>query len=301
MRGRFLVSLVLLMVLAPASVRASADDMRFPATRIDGAAGALRGPAVVILWASWCVPCRAELKRMPSFRKAAAPLKIATLALEPPGSARRFAERARLDLGEAYADPRPPAEVLAAELQQSSTKDSGRRSLVPRVVGQTAEAEKRKGVSRQQRLWDDSSFFPELERRCGDQDARVARRLYDWADEKNCEFYWGKGAKDGSVRPIFRNGLAHLSPFLLSTSGIIQVRFDYMNEFEPFSDANMRTELLRRINEIDGVDIPVDRIDSWPSIRMSTLANETSQNQFLTSMDWAVEQFRQAKHHETAP
>ena len=51
-----------------------------------------------------------------------------------------------------------PAEVLALEIEQFV--GSGHRTLVPRIVGQTAEAERRKGAGlTPSRQWDDASFF----------------------------------------------------------------------------------------------------------------------------------------------
>jgi len=83
------------------------------AIRLDGKNSRLTGPAVVILWANWCAPCMAELKRMPALRDAAAPMKVATLALGEPEEAKRFAEAEQLDLGEAFADPDEPDKILA--------------------------------------------------------------------------------------------------------------------------------------------------------------------------------------------
>lgn len=69
-------------------------------------------PAVVVLWASWCVSCRAELARLPSLATAAAPLPIVTLAIDPPERAKRvLAERGMQSIA-AFADGRDPRIVL---------------------------------------------------------------------------------------------------------------------------------------------------------------------------------------------
>ena len=56
-----------------------------------------------------------------------------------------------------------PAEVIAIEVKQYLSAD-GTRTLVPRVIGQTAEVEARKGrrSSGERRRWDEQSFFAEL-------------------------------------------------------------------------------------------------------------------------------------------
>lgn len=80
------------------------------------AAGApsLRGPAVVVLWASWCASCKAELEPLPRLAAAAAPLPIRTLALDPPAVAARLLQERGQALASAYADRRDPRVVLDA-------------------------------------------------------------------------------------------------------------------------------------------------------------------------------------------
>lgn len=74
----------------------------------------LRGPAVVVLWASWCVSCRAELARLPSLAAAASPLPIRTLAIDPPETVRPLLADRGLPRAGAYADGRAPRVVLDA-------------------------------------------------------------------------------------------------------------------------------------------------------------------------------------------
>lgn len=83
------------------------------ASAVGGGPAALPRPSVVILWGSWCVPCRAELQRIPSLRKAAPRLPIVTLAMDPPDVARRTMTQWGMSPNLAFADPRPPATVLA--------------------------------------------------------------------------------------------------------------------------------------------------------------------------------------------
>src|SRR5215212_10464542 len=55
-----------------------------------------------------------------------------------------------------------PAEVLAVEIKQYAGQ--GMKTLVPWVVGQTAEAQRKKGgPTRETRQWDEPSFFRDLE------------------------------------------------------------------------------------------------------------------------------------------
>lgn len=69
-------------------------------------------PAVVILWGTWCAPCAAELRRIPSLQAAARPLPIVTLAIDPPAKAAKGIKAAGLSDTNAFADNRDPGTVL---------------------------------------------------------------------------------------------------------------------------------------------------------------------------------------------
>lgn len=72
----------------------------------------LGGPAVVVLWASWCTSCKAEVARLPQLAAAAAPLPVRTLALDPPDRALALLRERGQPTANAYADDRPPRAVL---------------------------------------------------------------------------------------------------------------------------------------------------------------------------------------------
>lgn len=68
-----------------------------------------------------------------------------------------------------------PAEVLAVEIKQYVGK--GLKSLIPRVLGQTADAQRKKsGASRESRQWDEDSFLSDLECKKGGEEAVTARK-----------------------------------------------------------------------------------------------------------------------------
>jgi hypothetical protein len=53
-----------------------------------------------------------------------------------------------------------PTEVLAVEIKQYISQGSDFKTLVPRVIGQTVEAQQKKtGSVRKIRTWDKTSFF----------------------------------------------------------------------------------------------------------------------------------------------
>ncbi len=179
-----------------------------------------------------------------------------------------------------------PAEVLAVEIKQYVGGDL--KTLVPRVVGQTAEArQKKSGGTRGGRRWDEASFFEDLRERRGTEEADVARRIYAWARVNLPRPNWGGGKNDGSFVPALDHEGAPYYPLALYTYGRVEVQFQHMRA-RPFDDENMRLELLRRLNEIDGIQIPEDKITKRPSIPFSALLDGDALERFLEVFDWYV-------------
>lgn len=76
--------------------------------------GPLPASAVIMVWASWCVPCRAELGRFAAMRDAERPLRAMTLALDPGSKAAAGLSAAGVGLKDAYFTDSPPGAVLAS-------------------------------------------------------------------------------------------------------------------------------------------------------------------------------------------
>src|SRR5262249_22914072 len=180
-----------------------------------------------------------------------------------------------------------PAEVLGLEVKQYVGE--GQRTLVPRVIGQTAEAEQKKSAGGSEaRHWDESSFFRELEARRPLEESRAARKLLDWAKVSMPDIWWGKGRKDGSFFPGLTLKGATRTVFAVYTYGNVEMQFQYMRAVPPFDDRTKRLEFLRRLNGISGVKIPEDAIERRPSIPLSVLTNDTALKEFISALDWYV-------------
>jgi hypothetical protein len=188
-----------------------------------------------------------------------------------------------------------PAEMLAVEIKQYVNEDSNLRTLVPRVIGQTAEAQQKKfGTAREGRQWDDTSFFQDLESRRGADEANIARKILEWAETNKLYIWWGKGKQDGSFFPMFENkGTWH---WLTSvwTYGRIEVQFQQMKAKPPLDEQSKRQELLGRLNDIPGIDIPADGITRRPTIPLHVLKDDSALTQFLATLDWVMQVIRAA-------
>lgn len=79
-----------------------------------GSTQAIPLPAVVVLWATWCASCRAELDRLGVLAAAARPLPVVTLAIDPADKARARLIADHRPLASAFADARAPAAVVTS-------------------------------------------------------------------------------------------------------------------------------------------------------------------------------------------
>jgi hypothetical protein len=166
-----------------------------------------------------------------------------------------------------------PAEVIAIEIKQYAGTD-GIRTLVPRIIGQTAQVDARKGrrATGDVRQWDEPTLFAELAQRRGDVETRVARDLYEWMLGRGWRSTFGKGKQDGSWVPVFDANDRAFYPIALYSYRRIEVQFQHLKPRAPFDSEGKRLELLRRVNEIPGVAFGPDVITRRPSIQLSVLA-----------------------------
>ena len=184
-----------------------------------------------------------------------------------------------------------PVEVLAVEIRQYAGE--GLKTLVPQVIGQTTQARGRKSGGRpEKRQWDEPSFFQELDRRRGEAETAVARRVLEWAKTNMPSIWWGQGTRSGGFTP----GLDHKGTWHqvveVWTYGSVEVQFQHMQSRPPFDDEAKRSDLLHRLNEIPGIALPEDSITRRPSIPLSTLQDEPVLEQFLAVLDWVVQEIK---------
>jgi hypothetical protein len=185
-----------------------------------------------------------------------------------------------------------PAEVLAVEVRQYAGQ--ALRTLVPRVVGQTAAAQQRKEApSRSTRTWDEASFLGDLELRQGRDVVAVARALLAWATQAQLRTVWGRGNQDGSFFPMLDHGGGGGRLFSVWTYGRVEVQFQYLQATPPFESEALRLELRERLNAIPGVVIPPDGIARRPSLPLATLIDAASLARFLQTFDWVLAQVRE--------
>ncbi len=182
-----------------------------------------------------------------------------------------------------------PAEVLAVEIKQFAGQ--GLKTLVPRVMGQTAEAQQKKSTgTRESRKWDETSFMETLRANTDPDRVAAARTLLEWAQKKMTRVWWGEGTRSGSFVPVLEHhGQSHYV-IAVWTYGSVEMGFQWMKTRPPFHDEAKRRELLQRLNAIPGITLPADSIGRRPNFSLSILTNADILTQFLAIMDWFIEE-----------
>jgi len=184
-----------------------------------------------------------------------------------------------------------PAEVLALEVRQY-VGGAGLRTLVPSIIGKTAEAEQRKGTT-ESKQWDEESVFRDLPDQRPPAEVEVARRLLDWSKKNATRIWWGRGAKYGSFIPIlYSGGVDHQVFAVYPSYGSVEILFQYYLSKPPFDVEAKRLDLRDRLNKIEGVSISLDKLTKRPSIRFGTLTSAGSLGALLEVFDWIVAEVR---------
>jgi hypothetical protein len=192
-----------------------------------------------------------------------------------------------------------PAEVLAIEIKQYMGE--GFKALVPRLVGQTIEAQdKKQSTTQSYRQWDESSFMQVLAERQGSDAVSVAKRILSWSQEHDCHLWWGKGKQDGSFVVHYHYAQdPELTQYLFAvyTYGNVEVHFQYMKDKPPFDTDEKREELQAKLNQITGINIPLERIALRPSFPLSVLIDKGNLADFFKAFEWVIEEAKE--HYET--
>jgi hypothetical protein len=173
---------------------------------------------------------------------------------------------------------------LAVEIRQYVGE--GLKTLVPEVIGHTLE--ERPPIEK----WDEPSFLKEMATKHGPAEMQVARDILKWSKENMDRIWWGEGKTQGSFTTVVDHKGASHYPIYVVTNGIVYIQFYYLKMKPPFDSEDLRRELLKRINEAPGVNIPQEYIAKGPSIPLKTFENRDALEKFFSALSWMVQQIK---------
>jgi len=178
-----------------------------------------------------------------------------------------------------------PAEILGLEIKQFIGQENI-KTLVPRVIGQTTAADNTKGINKgKETNWTEQTFFEELLTQRGQGEANVVMKIFDWLKPQMTRFWYGAG-KRGSMIPVLNFFGTDHYPFLIWTTGSIEIYFQHQKQKPPFNNEQKRIELLNRLNNINSVNIPQDKISARPNIPINSLLDDNEFKKFVETFEW---------------
>lgn len=188
-----------------------------------------------------------------------------------------------------------PVEVLALEIKQYVSED-GLRTLVPRIIGQTAEAQQKKSsATRERRRWDESSFFAEMKARRGAEEAQMAKAIYVWVKDRSPEMdiQWGTGdTYGGFAAHLHRKGKKPYQLFTVNIAGKMEIAAHNYGSQPPFNGEEKWLELRNKLSSI-GLSLPTEPGERRsPSLALFTLQDESDLHQVIETFDWVVEEIK---------
>lgn len=182
-----------------------------------------------------------------------------------------------------------PAEVLAIEVKQYVGNNL--KTLVPRVIGQTSEAQQKKMTS-QGKQWDFDSFMGDLSNNTNENTVEAAKSVYEWAKTKMDYIWWGKGKVEGSFVPVFIHNEKKYQLFAVRSKGHVEIYFNTYQSRPPFDEEQKRRELLDKLNSLLQIPIPDEAISKFPKITLSSISGQEKLERFLGIYDWFIEEVK---------
>jgi uncharacterized DUF497 family protein len=185
-----------------------------------------------------------------------------------------------------------PAEVFAVEIKQYVGESL--KTLVPRVIGRTAEAMAAKSVSSNEGiLWNEESFMKAIQ---DVSDREVAARILAWSKSNVTRVWWGRGKTEGSYVPIFHHNGVDYQLFAVRTGAgsgaTVELYFHYYQSKPAFQSHDSRRTLLAKINAILEKPLPDEVISKLPKVPLRQFREPVKVEAFLDAYEWFLEHVR---------
>lgn len=157
-----------------------------------------------------------------------------------------------------------PAHVLALELRQYAGKSL--RTIIPAVFGQELPPIPPPDPSPER-------FFELLDRNCGEKERLLARKIVEVmrADGRPLKF----GKENGSVWPLLSVSGKPINPLYLNAGGNIVVQFGDLIKKPIFDDIEARRELMARLNQISGVSLSDNQLDTFAYVKLKDIVKDS--------------------------
>lgn len=182
-------------------------------------------------------------------------------------------------------------EVRAVEVRQYVGADGGVQTLVPRSVGQTAKAIKRKQAGGGEWLhWDEPALLAALPA----AEASLARAILDRVRGLGVTVSFGRKRKQGNAKLHLQLGSVRLHLGSVTSDGEYRIALNNLRHVAPFSDERALDGLIGRFQRVAGLVIPPAQRAGWPTVQLELLLDPAGREAFLEAIEYEVGELRAA-------
>jgi len=184
-----------------------------------------------------------------------------------------------------------PAEVIAVEIKQFV--GDGMRTLVPRVIGQSENARRKKsaGSGRDAHV-SEIEFMEGVVADRPSNEVEVVRRLMAWARGRKLGDNFRQGQTGCAYIPKLPHADGFLYPISVRQKGAVVIQMRWLRDHPPFDRAEKRAELSKRIESIPNLRMRQAGMEGFPSFPIASLADEQRFAGFIETLDWIVDEIR---------
>jgi len=135
----------------------------------------------------------------------------------------------------------------------------------------------------QPKNWD--TIWGSVESNCSENAIGVIKELHDWLKPQVSELFT---TADGFAVLIETEKQKNY-PLKITVKGQVQIWFHYLKKKPPFIDEPLRRELKTKLNSIEGIYIPDDKIGGKPSFSVRILESDYGMKQFKEVLTWVIQ------------
>jgi hypothetical protein len=186
-----------------------------------------------------------------------------------------------------YVNQNSQFDVYAVELEYY--KHDTQEIIIPRLFG--AEVKKDVGKARvKKQQWDWDSFSRDRLAEYGDDAVTAAAKIIEWLESNGVTVDWSSSQRGGFILCFNISNKKGFYPFSVTGEGVLAWNAPHQGDKspEPFNDAGMRKEILKRMSAIKGAEIDVDNIDGYSGLKvpLGLLSDQASFDVFTTTCIW---------------
>ncbi|WP_311276853.1 hypothetical protein [Methylobacterium sp. WCS2018Hpa-22] len=188
-----------------------------------------------------------------------------------------------------------PAEVIALEIKHYAGQ--GLRTLVPRLIGRTAEAERRKGTSSTSTKAPPrpavsyEEWFTLFAEQRGPGETMAARAIYDWWVAQG-GVYEVTSAQKPSLIVKFVHDRGHCWPSVMRMNGRVTTALCYVMKSPPFDNVEVRREVLATLEETFGQRYGERAVDGEPYVPLALLQEAAAQEKLFAIWQSLIDRIR---------